>query len=156
MKKYLVEVVELHTDAVWVEAESEDDAKDKAMELSDCRFKCIDECEVIFEVEIEREEMNVTPENTDTIIKNMRSEGSQSRADYLELMSQRLAEAEDLLQQIYDCPVNWVESTIPKGGMNPDNPKHRGQVVGTQHISYTRLHRIAAFLHQNIEHEKGE
>lgn len=38
--------------------------------------------------------MNVTPENTDTIIKNMRSEGSQSRADYLELMSQRLAEAE--------------------------------------------------------------
>lgn len=35
-------------------AESEDDAKDKAMELSNCRFKCIDECEVIFEDEIER------------------------------------------------------------------------------------------------------
>lgn len=55
VKKYLVEVIEHHTDKVWVEAESEDDAKDKAMELSDCRFKCIDECEVIFEAEIERE-----------------------------------------------------------------------------------------------------
>ena len=74
---------------------------------------------------------------------------------YAEL-EQRLYVAMDLLQQIHDCPVNWVESTFPKGGMNPDNPKHRGQVVGTQHISYTRLYNIAAFLHQNIEHEKGE
>lgn len=67
-------------------------------------------------------------------------------------LEQRLYVARDLLQQIYDCPVNWVESTIPKGGMNPDNPKHRGQVVGTQHISYTRLYNIASFLRQNIEH----
>lgn len=49
--------------------------------------------------------MNVTPENTDTIIKNMRSEGSQSRADYLELMSQRLAEAEEMLR---DCVTDYI------------------------------------------------
>ena len=67
-------------------------------------------------------------------------------------LEQRLYVARDLLQQIYDCPVNWVESTIPKGRMNPDNPKHRGRVVGTQHISYTRLYNIASFLRQNIEH----
>lgn len=71
-------------------------------------------------------------------------------------LEQRLAVATDLLQQIHDCPVNWVESTFPKGGMNPDNPRHRGQVVGTQHIAYTRLYNIAAFLRQNTEHEKGE
>lgn len=71
----------------------------------------------------------------------------------IERLEQRLYVAMDLLQQIHDCPVNWVESTLPKGGMNPDNPKHRGQVVGTQHISYTRLYNIAAFL-RNIEHEK--
>lgn len=70
-------------------------------------------------------------------------------------LEHRLYVARDLLQQIHDCPVNWVESTIPKGGMNPDNPKHRGQVVGTQHISYTRLYNIAAFLHQNIDMKKG-
>lgn len=55
MKKYLVEVIEHHTDKVWVEAESEDDAKDKAMELSDCRFECTYDCVVICEDEIEGE-----------------------------------------------------------------------------------------------------
>ena len=71
-------------------------------------------------------------------------------------LEHRLAVAMDLLQQIHDCPVNWVESTFPKGGMNPNNPEHREQVVGTQHISCTRIYTIAAFLRQNIEHEKGE
>lgn len=80
----------------------------------------------------------------------------QAAVDAFDDLKQRLYVALDLLQQIHDCPVNWVESTIPKGGMNPNNPRHRGQVVGTQHISYTRLYNIAAFLRQNIEHEKGE
>ena len=81
-----------------------------------------------------------------------KTERERAAVHEIERLEQRLYVARDLLQQIHDCPVNWVESTIPKGGMDPDNPRHRGQVVGTQHIAYTRLYNIASFLRKNIEH----
>lgn len=59
---------------------------------------------------------------------------------------ERLAIAEELLHEIYNCPINWEQSTIPKSGFDRENPEHRKQVVGTQHISYSRIYKIGKFL----------
>ena len=74
-----------------------------------------------------------------------KTERERAAVHEIERLEQRLYVARDLLQQIHDCPVNWVESTIPKGGWIQIT-RHRGQVVGTQHIAYTRLYNIASFL----------
>lgn len=53
MKKYMVKVTEKHTDIVLVDAESRDEAKKKAVELSECDFDCVYDSEIIREEEIE-------------------------------------------------------------------------------------------------------
>lgn len=47
MKKYKVKVIELHTDVVWVYAESKEEAKNEAQAQSDCRFDCVYDCEIL-------------------------------------------------------------------------------------------------------------
>ena len=46
MKKYRVKVTEKHSDYVWVEAESEKEALDKAPGLAECEFECVYDCEI--------------------------------------------------------------------------------------------------------------
>lgn len=52
MKEYRVKVTEKHSDYVWVKAESEEEAKDKAQELSCCEYECLYDCEIVAEEEI--------------------------------------------------------------------------------------------------------
>lgn len=39
--KYRVKVIERHSDYVWVEADSPDEAEDKAVELAECEFEAL-------------------------------------------------------------------------------------------------------------------
>ena len=70
------------------------------------------------------------------------------------ILKQRLAAAEDLLQQIHDCPIVWEPATIPSN-IDVNNPQHRKQVVGVQHISYERIYKIAEFLHRSLPTNDG-
>ena len=45
MRTYRIKVTEIHSDYVWVEADSADQAKDLAIGLSACEFEAVD-CEV--------------------------------------------------------------------------------------------------------------
>jgi hypothetical protein len=47
MNKYRVKVTEKHSDFVHVEADSEEEAKEKAIELAQCEFECLYDCEVV-------------------------------------------------------------------------------------------------------------
>jgi len=51
VNRYRLKVVEVHTDYVWIDAESVTEAKAKAHEASECEFEYLDD---IFVVEIER------------------------------------------------------------------------------------------------------
>lgn len=52
MKKYTVKVTEKHSDYIWVTADSAEEAKNKAVELADCEYECLYDCEVVEEQEI--------------------------------------------------------------------------------------------------------
>lgn len=56
MKAYKVEVVEKHADYVWVVAETEEEAEDKAVKLADCHFECTYSSEVVAEQAINTQE----------------------------------------------------------------------------------------------------
>ncbi len=45
--KYRVKVIEKHSDYVWVEADSEDEALNKAPEDAQCEFECLYDCEIV-------------------------------------------------------------------------------------------------------------
>lgn len=51
MKRYRVKVTELHTDIVWVEADSDEEAKDLAVGESNCTFDCSYDCEILVSLE---------------------------------------------------------------------------------------------------------
>ena len=47
MNSYKVKVIEKHSDYVWVKADTEEEAKDKAMMESECEFEFVYDCEII-------------------------------------------------------------------------------------------------------------
>jgi hypothetical protein len=49
--RYRVKVTEKHSDHVWVEAESESEAEDKAVEFAECQFESVYDSEVTGETE---------------------------------------------------------------------------------------------------------
>ncbi len=51
MKEYRVKVTELHTDHVWIKAESEEDAKELAHNYAECEYETLYDCEVMEERE---------------------------------------------------------------------------------------------------------
>lgn len=50
-KFYRVKVVERHVDIIWVEAKSEEEAKDIAHSDAKCEFECVEECVVLEQCE---------------------------------------------------------------------------------------------------------
>ena len=53
MATYRVKVTEKHSDYVWVEADSDEQAKDIAHGYSHCEFECLYDCEIISKEEDE-------------------------------------------------------------------------------------------------------
>lgn len=51
--KYRVKVTEKHSDYVWVEAESQSEAEEKAPEFAECEFECTYSSEATGETEAE-------------------------------------------------------------------------------------------------------
>ena len=51
MRRYRVEVTERHVEYVWVDAESEEEAEDKAVEFAECEFMCTYSSEATGETE---------------------------------------------------------------------------------------------------------
>ncbi len=49
MKTYRVKVTEKHSDYVWVEAESEEEAMNMAPQHAECEFECLYNCEIVCE-----------------------------------------------------------------------------------------------------------
>jgi hypothetical protein len=47
MNKYRIKVTEKHTDHVWVDAENGDEALEKAIEIAQCEFECLYDCEIM-------------------------------------------------------------------------------------------------------------
>lgn len=47
MKKYRVKVTEKHSDYVWVDAHSSDEAERLAIQDAECEFECIYDCEIV-------------------------------------------------------------------------------------------------------------
>ena len=45
--QYRVKVTEKHSDYVWIEASSEEEAKRLAPEYAQCEFECLYDCEVV-------------------------------------------------------------------------------------------------------------
>lgn len=45
--QYRVKVTEVHSDYVWVEANSAEEAKDLAPQYAECQFECLYDCEVV-------------------------------------------------------------------------------------------------------------
>ena len=56
--KYRVKVTEKHSDYVWVDANSREDAKRLAMFEANCEFECIYSCEVVNELPDGNEVLN--------------------------------------------------------------------------------------------------
>ena len=52
MKIYRVKVTEKHSDFVSVEAESKEQAEQKAIDIAECKFECVYDCEVVSSEEI--------------------------------------------------------------------------------------------------------
>jgi len=52
MKEYLVKVIERHVGYVWVAAYSTEEAKDMALEHSECEYDALYDCEIVEEREI--------------------------------------------------------------------------------------------------------
>lgn len=52
MKVYRVKVIEMHSDYVWVEAESAEEAKSMAPEIAECEYEALHDCEVVEEREL--------------------------------------------------------------------------------------------------------
>ena len=51
MKKFRVKVVEKHSDFVWVEAETAEDAEDRAHEFAQCEYESLYSAEATGETE---------------------------------------------------------------------------------------------------------
>lgn len=51
-KKYGVMVIEKHSDCVWVDAESDEEAKRLALPLAECEFEHLSACEIVDEIDI--------------------------------------------------------------------------------------------------------
>ena len=49
--KYRVKVTEKHSDYVWVDANTQEEAKHKAIELAVCEFECFYDCEIADQTE---------------------------------------------------------------------------------------------------------
>jgi len=49
--RHRVKVTEIHSDYVWVEAESQSEAEDKAPEFAECEFECAYSSEATGEIE---------------------------------------------------------------------------------------------------------
>lgn len=49
MATYRVKVTEKHSDFVWVEADSAEEAKDKAPAHAQCEFEVLYDCEIVSE-----------------------------------------------------------------------------------------------------------
>jgi len=47
MKRYRVKVIEKHVDYVWVDANSEDEAKDLAPSSAECEYDCLYDAVVV-------------------------------------------------------------------------------------------------------------
>lgn len=60
--KYKVKVTEMHSDYVWVTANSSQEASEKALEFAECNFECVWSSEV---VRIEEETTELTGETND-------------------------------------------------------------------------------------------
>ena len=45
--KYRVKVTEKHSDYVWVDADSAEEAKELAPKYAQCEFECLYDCEVV-------------------------------------------------------------------------------------------------------------
>lgn len=45
--EYGIKVVEIHTDVVWVEADNEDEAREKAIESAKCEYSCLYQTKII-------------------------------------------------------------------------------------------------------------
>lgn len=52
MKEYRVKVTEKHSDYVWVKADSAEEAKNKSVELAECEYELLYDCEVVEEQDI--------------------------------------------------------------------------------------------------------
>jgi hypothetical protein len=52
VKEYRVKVTEKHCDYVWVKAASAEDAKKQAVELSQCEYELLYDCEIVEEQDI--------------------------------------------------------------------------------------------------------
>ena len=46
-KKYRVKVTEIHSDFVWIDAETEDEAREKAPSVAACEFERLLKCEIV-------------------------------------------------------------------------------------------------------------
>ena len=55
MKKYRVKVTEKHSDYVWVEASSREEAKKAAVYESKCEYECVFDSEIVGEYEIDED-----------------------------------------------------------------------------------------------------
>ena len=45
--RYRVKVIEKHSDYVWVDADSAEEAKNIAIKEAECEFECVYDCEII-------------------------------------------------------------------------------------------------------------
>lgn len=52
-KKYRVKVTEKHSDYVWVEADSREEAREAAVGESNCEFECVFDSEIVGELDID-------------------------------------------------------------------------------------------------------
>ena len=53
MKRYRIKVTEIHSDYVWIDAESRDEAMQKSHGVSDCMYESWQDAEIIEEYEID-------------------------------------------------------------------------------------------------------
>ena len=47
MNRYRVKVTEMHSDFLWVYAETTQEAESKAIQYSDCMFECVEDAVVV-------------------------------------------------------------------------------------------------------------
>lgn len=58
--------------------------------------------------------MKISKQNTEAVVKNMRAEGHQSRADYLEMMQNRISELEEELRQYRNAKILCWDAENPE------------------------------------------